>query len=212
MRIERSERQGVNFSVRGTLLFLWRWWPLLLVSPVLAGSVGYLVARSTPAVYEAGVSILVRTGTLTPSGAQDVQAAAPLADTFVEAVRTRPVLTAAAAQVGLTGSAAGELAGSVQVRRVPNTAIIRISAQGRDPDLAAQFVNAVAAAFISSTREAEAAPIGTTRDNLSNVIAQLRSDASARSEQIDQLRSQPASPERDVQIAQLQDELTRLQI
>src|SRR6266571_5891541 len=101
------------------LRFLQQWWVLLLVCPLVGGGVGYWAARRTPSIYEATVSVLVQTGSLTAGGSQDLQSAQPLADTFAEVVRTRAVLTEAAEQVGQRGADANELTGSVQARRVP---------------------------------------------------------------------------------------------
>ncbi|MDQ6672252.1 MAG: polysaccharide biosynthesis tyrosine autokinase [Chloroflexota bacterium] len=196
--------------MRSSLSFVRRWWLLLLLAPILAGVVGYEVVRRIPSVYEATLTILVQTPATTSAGSADVQSAQALADTLAEQLRTRPILSHAAAQLGVTGLTGRDLEPLVQTRRLANTALVRLSIQNTDPTLAAQIANTVAGVLINTNSELEAARYASARDNLGQMINQLQSDADARNRELSDLRDQPASPERDARIAQLQDELARL--
>src|SRR5205085_7618281 len=104
------------------LRFARRWLPLLVIGPLVGGLVGYLVIRQVPPVYEATVTLLVEQGATgnTSIASDELAGAGQLAQTYSEAARTRPVLTEAAARVGLALSFR-ELQERVGARRVVNT-------------------------------------------------------------------------------------------
>src|SRR5258708_4856161 len=109
--------------------FVRQWFVLLVLAPVVGGVVGVYVVGRLPPVFESTATVLVTPGTgNTVSNADDLQSAVQLAQTYTEAIHTRPVLTEAAARIGLEASYR-ELDGRVQVRRVSNTQLLRISAQ-----------------------------------------------------------------------------------
>src|SRR5438445_2164290 len=107
-----------------------------------------------PSVYEATVTMLVQSGTATSAGGPDIQSAQALADNLAEQVQTRPILSEAAAQLGSSGLDGSEL--DVQARRLPNTTLLRLRAQHRNPTLAMQIANTVAQVFIQKNVESEA--------------------------------------------------------
>src|SRR5947209_5291938 len=126
------------------LRFIRRWLPLLLLGPLLGGLAGFAVVRQVPSVYQATVTLLVGQGSASSSqGSDQLRSAEQLAQTYAEAVRTRPVLVEAANQVGLSATFK-ELMDRVHANRVPNTQLMRISAENTNPDLAANLANTVA--------------------------------------------------------------------
>ena len=194
------------------LRFLRRWWLLLLLGPILSGLVGWLVVRQMPRVYQADVTLLVQPGDATSLGAQDLQGTQNLADTFAQAMLTRPVLTEAATQVGLGNLSARELSQRVQARGVTGTQLLRVSAEDTDPAQAAQLANAVVQVFLTKNDDIQAQRFASSRENLVRLIDQLQHDIDARSQQINDLGAQPPSPERDAQLVQRQADLTQLQV
>src|SRR5262249_23567300 len=134
-----------------------------------------------------------------------------LADSYAEQIHASPVLSAAAQAVGLNNVSATQLASMVQARRLANTALIRLTVQHTDPTVAAQFANAIAQTFITQTAQDTASRASATQDNLAGLLSQLQTNEDARNHQIDNLRAQPASPERDSQIGRLSDQVAQLQ-
>jgi capsular exopolysaccharide synthesis family protein len=193
------------------LRFVRRWLPLLLFGPLGAGAIGYLLVRQLPSVYEANVIIMVQSGDAVTSGSLDPQSAQDLTQTYAEAIHTRPVLTKAAAQAGLTSLRQSELDGRVQARRITGTQLLRVSATDTDPELAARFANAVVQEFIDENAAIQAGRYASSRENLGRLVDQLQADIDAHSQRIDDLRSQSPSTQRDTQLAQLQNDLTQLQ-
>ena len=193
------------------LRLLRRWWLVVLIGPLVGGLAGYVVVRQVPPVYEATVTLLVGQGVVTSSsGTDQLLGAEQLAQTYAEAVRTRPVLTEAASQLGLPLSAR-ELMDRVHTRRVANTQLLRISAENSDPTQAAALANTVAQVFVSKNEEVQTTRFASSRDSLGQLVDGLESDVAAKTRQLDDLRAQPASPQRDSDISLLQSQLTQLQ-
>jgi len=198
-------------NLDAALRFARRWLPLLLLGPLVGGLAGHLVVRQVPPVYEATVTLLVGQGiTSTNPGSDELNGAGQLAQTYAEAVRTRPVLAEAAAQQGLSLSIR-ELQERVQARRVPNTQLMRISAQSTYSSEAAALANAVASVFVAKNLEVQASRFASSRESLGRLVDSLQSDMDARAREIDVLRAQPPSPDRDTELSRLQSELTQLQ-
>lgn len=193
------------------LRFIRRWYLLLLVGPLLGGISGYLVIRQVPSVYEATVTLLVGQGIVTnSSGTDQLLGAEQLAQTYAEAVRTRPVLGEAASDVGLSLTFR-ELLDRVHARRVPNTQLLRISAENTDSALAASFANTVAEVFVAKNQQVQTARFASSRDSLGQLVEGQQNDIADKTRQLNELSTQPASPERDSQISLLQTQLSQLQ-
>jgi len=167
-----------------------------------------LYVQQVPPVYEAEATLQVSPST--PDGSNRPQDAVQLVQTYVEAIRVRPVLEAAAAQAGVTISP-GELAKRVSARTVRDTELLRILVDDSDPQTAARLANAVADVFIAKNREAKASQFASSRDNLSRLVDSLRSDLDARTKQLETLKAEPESQARDTDIARLQAEVVQLQ-
>jgi non-specific protein-tyrosine kinase len=197
-------------SDRGLMSFVERWWYILVLCPVAAGIMGFVILQRTPSVYEASETLAVRPVT-GPEGVPDLQAAQALADSYAEQVRANPILTAAARSVGLPDSPPGELSSQVQARRLTNTALVRVTVQSTDPVVAADLASAVVQTFMHRNAEDQAGRLSATQDNLMKVVGDLQAGQDARNRQIDDLRTEPASASRDAQITRLQDQISQLQ-
>ena len=187
-----------------------RWWYLLVLCPVVAGLGAWFILQYIPSVYEATETIAVNPPSSGAGGA-DMQTAQALAESYAEQIRANPVLTVAAQSVGLTDTSPTTLSNMVQARRLTNTALLRVSVQATDPSVAAQMATTVAQVFIGQQAEGAAARAASTQSNLVGLVTQLQSDQDNLNQQLDGLRTQPASPERDAQISRLQDQLAQVQ-
>jgi len=197
-------------SDRSVVSFVARWWYILVMCPVAAGITGFFLLQRIPSIYEATETVAVRPVT-GPDGVPDLQAAQALADSYAEQIRANPVLVAAARSVGLTETPPSELGNLIQTRRLTNTALVRVSVQSTDPVVAADLASAVVQVFMRQNAEEQASRFAATQDNLMKVVGQLQAGQDTRNHQIDDLRSEPASPSRDAQITRLQDQISQLQ-
>ena len=76
--------------------------------------------------------------------------------------------------------------------------------------MAANFANAIANVFVKQNTDFQASRYASSRDNLAQLVSQLQSDINGRQAVVNDLQAQPASPERDAQLAQAQNGLDQL--
>jgi capsular exopolysaccharide synthesis family protein len=183
---------------------------VLLLTPLIAGGIAYLVVQRMPSVYQASETVAVQT-TTAAGGIGDIQAAQALADSYAEQLRARPVLSEAAALIGLNGVSPEQLDGIVQTRRVSNTPLVTVLAASVDPATAERLVSSVVQVFIDQTAQAATQASKDTQNSLLGLIAQLQTQLDTTNQQLGDLRAQPESPDGDAQINTLQARLTRLQ-
>jgi succinoglycan biosynthesis transport protein ExoP len=124
-----------------------RWW-LIVLCTLCAGVTGFVVSDRLPPVYEAKVLFVSsqsqNAGILDYSsllGGQQV------IGTYRELLRTRPVLEQALVNLDLPYSAE-ELAKHIGVNVIPDTQLLELKVEDRDPQRAADIANAIALAFL----------------------------------------------------------------
>jgi capsular exopolysaccharide synthesis family protein len=191
--------------------FVRRWSVLLLLAPVVGGVIGVYVVGQLPPVFEATTTLLVTPGTgNSTSNSDELQSAVQLAQTYVEAIHTRPVLTEAAARIGLDVPYRA-LEARVQVRRVSNTQLLRISAQSASPSEATALANSVGDVFIAKNQDLQAKRYANSRESLSRLVDSLQADLESHAAQITNLRAQPETAERNAELVRVEGELTQIQ-
>src|ERR1700730_3532796 len=121
-----------------------RWLWLLVLATVLAAAASYLVSSRLPRVYESTAKLLVTPGAGNAvSSYNDVLTAERLTRTYSEVLKSRPVVEAAAQAGGINLPFVDALA-LLDVKPIPNTQLIQISARSDSPDGAAQYANRLA--------------------------------------------------------------------
>jgi non-specific protein-tyrosine kinase len=192
--------------------FVRRWGWLLALGIVLADAPTYVISVRLPRVYEARATLL-----LTPaqgdSGALDLNAGITtdrLTPTYTEVIKSRPVVEAAMQTGGLDLSYEDALR-LLDVTPVRDTQLIQITGRADSPDEAARRANLVAAASVQWARANQASRLATSRDSLTQLADELGSRVVDRTSEVEALRSQPPSPQRDQVLVQAQAELTQEQ-
>ncbi|MBV9578097.1 MAG: polysaccharide biosynthesis tyrosine autokinase [Chloroflexi bacterium] len=193
------------------LRFVQRWWPLLLIGPLVGLLAGILVLQRVRPVYEATVTVLVGQGGGAVAGSTDVSGAEELARTYAEAIHARPVLEAAVRQVG-NAMTADELGQAVSAKPVTNTQLLRISVDDTDPVRAADLANSVVAVFAANNAQAQQSVFATTQQNLEQLLATQGQAINDHTAEIQQLQAQAPAPQRDADLNRLQSELGQLQV
>jgi non-specific protein-tyrosine kinase len=195
-------------SAPGLFGFLKRWWLLLLLGPIVAGAVGYVFVGEVAPVYQANITMIVERGTTSGTAIDDPTGSEALARTYAEALKTRPVLEAAAQRVG-EGLTARDLLQNVTVKTVTGTQLMKLTVEDRSPARAAAAANAVVAVFSEQNLEQQARRYASSRQNLEQLVGALRGEIDARSAELQQLRS--SLPAGDPQLARLESEFAQLQ-
>src|SRR5262245_5348403 len=118
-----------------------RWAVLLVLSPILAGLVGFAIVRQVPGVYESS-TILQLVPAPSDTGSEDLGVIQQLVHTYTEVIQTPAILEQTASELGLDLSA-NDLRQRVHASQIRDTRLIRISAEDTDPNQAALLANTV---------------------------------------------------------------------
>jgi len=132
-----------------------KWWWLVIVCTLLAAGISYAVSSYVPATYRASTSLLVSTGGAASPDYNNLLASQQLAATYVELLLKRPIVERTAQQLGLNPR---DLEKRIQVRMVPNTTIIELTADDHNPQLAANIANGMVASFRQVMQESVGTP------------------------------------------------------
>jgi capsular polysaccharide biosynthesis protein/Mrp family chromosome partitioning ATPase len=140
---------GDGFTMSRFAAAAWRRaWVLVLVAGA-AALAAYLVARDHPRVHEAKAVLLV--GPL-KAGINTLRASGPLAETYAELARSRPLLAETGRRMRQRG-----LREDIEVSANQTTRLVTVQARDPDPVRAARIANAHAASLVAfATRRAAA--------------------------------------------------------
>lgn len=135
---------------------IWRWTWLILLGAVVAGGVTYIVSKNTTPVYQSSSRLLIDVAPGSGSGNEYSQVLLEqrLTLTYIEILRTRPVLEEVIERGKLSLSAA-QLAGKITVSAPQETQIIVITVEDTNPQRAADVANLLGDVFIDQTGERE---------------------------------------------------------
>ena len=179
-----------------------RWWVLVLV-PLLATLGAYWLATSQEATYAASASILVDLGSSSEAGgtrSQDV-----VLQTYSRLVTSKPVIERVITDLGLREPPA-TLAESVRARVALDSQIIDITAEYREPTMAAKIANATAESFTEWLEERQRTRSTQNTETLQTSLDNARTNLEQASSELANLRSMPGSrtPAENARIASLE--------
>ena len=133
-----------------------RWWWILLLGPVLAGGVAYIISSSMTPIYRAQVTMVIQESQVSDPDTffNDLRAAERQAQTFSRLVTLRPVLEETIQRLGLS-LGPESLDKKLSVAPIRDTQLITVSATDASPERAATIANTVGQVFIDQITEAE---------------------------------------------------------
>lgn len=155
-------------QLRDYLALLRRSWLLVLACTVLGGSVGALVALTTPTTYQSTAQLFVSVRNSGAAGdlAQSTNYARQAVTSYVRVIPTAIVLEPAIDDLGLDVTV-GELATKVSASAPLNTQLITISVVDANPSFASQLANAISDSFATAVAtELEAPTAGETESKV----------------------------------------------
>lgn len=138
-------------DLRRQIAIIRAWFPLLVLSALLAGGAGFLVSRQLPKVYEAKATLIVgqSLSAVNPDYTQ-LQVSQSLTATYAVVATKRPILDAVIKQLGLGGTS-DTLSGQVSADAQVGGPLLTISAQDGDPSRASAIANALATQLIAAS-------------------------------------------------------------
>lgn len=134
----------MSTELRAYLLLLKRWFWLIILGAVLGGLAGLTLSQMSPPVYRASTSLVVRLdGGRNYSLDEGAQLTERITLVYAELLRKRTLLDEAIMSLGLD-TTAESLARRVYATVSPNTMVLVLTVDDRDPDRAASIANMLA--------------------------------------------------------------------
>lgn len=137
-------------DIRSYLGLLRRWWWVLALGALVAGTTALLVSRSMTPIYVAQARVFVQSGRVFQPSVNDITVSQQLARAYGDLITTRPVLEAVIERLALPYSPQ-TLSGKLVVK-APGS-FIDVGVYDPDPALAATIANVTAELFIDRLRE-----------------------------------------------------------
>jgi polysaccharide biosynthesis transport protein len=138
-------------DLRRQIAIIRAWFPLMVVSVVLAAVAAFGVSSLLPKAYEAKATLIVgqSLSSLSPDFNQ-LLVSQRLSTTYAAVAKTRPILDAVIAQLGL-GATSDELSNRVRADVALDSTLLTIVAQDADPARAAAIANTLAEQLIAAS-------------------------------------------------------------
>ena len=138
-------------DLRRQIAIIRAWFPLLVVSVVLAAGAAFVVSSLLPKVYEAKATLIVgqSLSAVNPDYNQ-LLVSQRLSTTYAAVATTRPILETVIKQLGL-GVTSDELLKRVRADAPLDSTLLTIAAQDADPARAAAIANALAEQLIAAS-------------------------------------------------------------
>jgi polysaccharide biosynthesis transport protein len=183
-----------------------RWCWILVLLPVLAGSIGYWISSQQIPTYTATATLYVSSASFASA---DIGAARLLAQSYSELVKSRPVLERVIERLELTESAA-TLSSRIDATWVRDTQVIKVTTKDEDLRRAADITNALGEEFVVWIDKQQTSTTDDSVTKLQQTIDQARADLEKTSADLAALRSKPGqrTNEEQAKIASL-DALVR---
>ena len=186
--MENSSQQE---SLRRYLVILRRWAWLLLIAGLLSGGSALYFSLHVPPTYQSSATVLVSAAPATAAtDYNSLRASEGLASTYAELLTKGPVLEQVIENLGLPDSPSA-LEKDLQVRKTPDTQLITVRVQRRDPAQAAAIANAIVAVFNQQNQALQTARYAGTKANLESQLADLDAQIAAANQSLDALSDQP---------------------
>lgn len=183
-----------------------RWW-VLLICPLLAAGIVYLINSSMQPVYEARLTLVVEGGEVAgDSTYNDILAAERLARTYSQLVTARNILDETIARLNLP-TTSSDLDGQVAVAPITDTQLLSLTVRDESPSRAASTANMIAEVFIEANREQRIALTGSSQDEIQSSVDDVRQRIENTTARIAELENGA-----DAQAPSTQTELTNLRL
>lgn len=189
MQTESSHESSRYSSVdtRTYLLLLWSHLWLLILAAILAGALAFGVSHFIAPTYAASTTLLIDEAPHTGSDDYNsLLASERLARTYAQLLTEQPILEATIERLEL-GYDAETLKEMVSARRVPDTQLIEIQVEGRDPQEVAAIANTLVEVFIEQTEAIQSSRYAASKESLARQLQDMEEQIRRTTEQIEAL-------------------------
>jgi non-specific protein-tyrosine kinase len=212
--LEISRSKCNIMELRQYFLIVWKWLWLILLGVALAGGAAYVVSKRTAPVYRASTTLLINEAR-NPGQVNynDILTSERIAKTYAERLTKRPVLEAAAQELGLNLTPRRrfpDMIENISVQPVRDTQLVQLSVESTDPQLAAQLANTLPQVFIKRNEGQLSARYASSKENLARQLTNLQTDIEVTQKAIETERARGSLAD-PAELARLQNTLTQYQ-
>lgn len=204
----------MELKLIGQMLRRWSW--LLVIGLLIGGGIGYAISIYQVPEYLASTKILV----MEPLGdninkVNDLNDK-ELADTYMELLKTQPILESASQKVGKTIKAT-----EIKTARVRDTGLLEVTVRDTDPQVAALIANVLVEVLIDYNEALQMSRFSSSEQSLELQVSEIESQLGQLETNIEQRSDQTVEEQRlaaeakkvelEQQIFSLQGEIARLE-
>lgn len=204
----------MELKLIGQMLRRWSW--LLVIGLLIGGGIGYAISIYQVPEYLASTKILV----MEPLGdninkVNDLNDK-ELADTYMELLKTQPILESASQKVGKTIKAT-----EIKTARVRDTGLLEVTVRDTDPQVAALIANVLVEVLIDYNEALQMSRFSSSEQSLELQVSEIESQLGQLETNIEQRSDQSVEEQRlaaeakkielEQQIFTLQGEIARLE-
>jgi non-specific protein-tyrosine kinase len=185
---------------------------LIVLGTIVAGGVAFLISSNTTPVYQSSSRLLIDEAPGAASGNEYSQVLLEqrLTLTYIELLKTRPVLEEVIERAGLSINA-GQLASRITVSAPQETQIIVITVEDPNPQRAADIANTLGTVFIDQTSERESLRYAEPIANWEERQAEVADEIEALETEINRFQGSEAA-EDQAALSRLETKLQEAQI
>jgi polysaccharide biosynthesis transport protein len=196
-------------EIRQYLAIIQRWLWLLIVGTVIGAGLAYLISFQQEKTYQASTRVQVMSAPLSTNNPYAYFNDQQLAKTYVQTLKTRPILDAVEKELGIKIST-----GQITTRTYTETQLIGISVEYPDPQLAADIANTLVNVFSEKNNELQAGRFLESEQSLNNQLAQVDAQIQNFQSQFNEMSSaevEKAIQKANSEISRLESDILSLQ-
>lgn len=192
-------------EIKQYLSLAWHWAWLLVIGLVLGAGVAFGYSSSQTPIYHTTARVQVVTASASVSNPYSFYTDQQLAQTYVQTIKTSPILEAVSQKLGYPVSA-GQISASI----VSGTQLIDIVVEDSDPQHVADITNTLVDVFTQSVSDAQSKRFSASEDSLKNQITQVEAQITslqAQSSVVSEAKFQESIDKSKAEMERLQGEI-----
>lgn len=196
-------------EIKHYLAMAWRWAWLLALGLILGGAGAYLYSDYETPVYQSSTKLLVIRAPQSQNSDLAYLASQQLAQTFIQLMKTKPVLDRASEQLGYRVSA-----GQIKAEQLRDTQVITLTVEDNNPARAAAIANTLVEVLVEQNDSLQSSRYLASEESLIAQVGQVNKQITTLQEQIDRLSSENVQEQLadvEAKIAGLQSEIAWLE-
>lgn len=196
-------------EIKHYLAILQRWAWLLAVGLLLGGVGSYLFSIYQAPVYQSSTKLLVIRAQQSQNSDLAYLASQQLAQTFIQLLKTKPVLDSASFRLGYPVSAA-----QIKAEQLRDTEVITLVVEDNDPTRSAAIANTLVEVLVAQNDNLQSSRYLANEGSLNAQVEQVAGQIGLLEEQINRLTTenvQEQVTQAEAKIADLQSEITALE-